>query len=90
MVPSGVRKAGQGVLGMSAHTTWTSVHPPKLVFLVQWDHIEGEYNGKPDIRRMQVWCDEKSLDVEVKHLERRKVKYTVTKYLAEREENVRP
>ncbi len=73
---------------MSAHTTWQSVHPPKLVFLVQWDHVEAIREGKPDVRRMQVFCDETNLDAEVKHLERRKVKYTVTKYLAERQEPV--
>lgn len=71
---------------MSAHTTWSSVHPPKMVFLVQWDHVESESNGKKDIRRLQVFCDEKSVDSEVHHLERRNMKYTVTKYVAETQE----
>lgn len=71
---------------MSAHTTWQSVHPPKIIFLIQWDHVEAIREGKPDVRRMQVFCDENSLDSEVKHLERRNVKYTVTKYLAETQE----
>ena len=73
---------------MSAHTTWQSVHSPKLIYLVQWDHVEAIREGKTDVRRMQVFCDETNLDAEVKHLERRKVKYTVTKYLAERQEPV--
>ena len=67
---------------MSAHTTWQSVHPPKIIYRVQWDHVEAIREGKPDVRRMRLFCDEVCLDWELKHLERRKVKYTVTKYTA--------
>lgn len=65
---------------MSGFVTWSKGEPPAVVYLVQWDHIEGERGGKPDVRRMHVWCDEESLKGEIQHLARRKVKFKVWRF----------
>lgn len=72
---------------MSAFVSWTSKHPPEKVYLVQWDHIEAERDGKKDIRRLHVWCDAESLQGELGHLERRKMKYSVTEYSKNNEQS---
>lgn len=73
---------------MSAFVNWQSREPPEVAYLVQWDHVEGERNGKPDVRRMHAWCDESSLKSEVQHLERRKVQFKVWRFDRERSEQI--
>ena len=65
---------------MSAHVTWQSKSPPETAYLIQWEHEEFERDGKKDIRRMHVWCDEQSASEEIKHLVRRRVKFWMYKY----------